>query len=155
MFVLFNILITCLFFLQDVFVVGGHIKRSENDRGNVFTVPANEYADFNMFLDPLAAKIVIESELNITLIPLSVQRRVSSFSKAIERLRRSEKTPEAIFSLRLLSTLQRLQRANFRYQHMVKSPLLCMKNATCHANMSLVVHLNKILVTTKAQSLPK
>ncbi|KAK9094307.1 hypothetical protein Scep_025776 [Stephania cephalantha] len=34
-----------------VFVVGGHISHGNNDKGNVFTVPSNKYAEFNMFLD--------------------------------------------------------------------------------------------------------
>uniref|UniRef100_A0A2N9HHN7 Inosine/uridine-preferring nucleoside hydrolase domain-containing protein n=1 Tax=Fagus sylvatica TaxID=28930 RepID=A0A2N9HHN7_FAGSY len=61
--------------IKDVYIVGGHISHGHWDKGNVFTVPSNEYAEFNMFLDPLAAKTVFDSNLNITLIPLGIQRR--------------------------------------------------------------------------------
>ncbi|KAK9126199.1 hypothetical protein Scep_015045 [Stephania cephalantha] len=37
--------------IESVFVVGGHISHGNNDKGNVFTVPSNKYAEFNMFLD--------------------------------------------------------------------------------------------------------
>ncbi|GAU20046.1 hypothetical protein TSUD_381380 [Trifolium subterraneum] len=103
---------------QEVYVVGGQISRNGNDKGNVFSVPSNKYAEFNMFLDPLAAKTVFESEVNITLIPLSIQQKASSFSSALRWLGRTEKTPEAVFSKRLLSRLHRLKKMNHRYQHM-------------------------------------
>ncbi|KAL5541759.1 hypothetical protein UlMin_009469 [Ulmus minor] len=104
--------------IQDVYIVGGHIKSGQKDKGNVFTVPSNKYAEFNMFLDPYAAKTIFESPLNITLIPLGVQRRASSFPKLLERLSQMKKTPEARFSLGLLTRLNNLQQKHSRYNHM-------------------------------------
>ncbi|KAK7412611.1 hypothetical protein VNO78_04107 [Psophocarpus tetragonolobus] len=103
--------------IEEVYVVGGHISRNAYDKGNIFCIPSNEYAEFNMFLDPLAAKTVFESEVNITLIPLSIQHRASSFSSMLNWLRR-EKTPEAVFSKRVLSRLLRLNKIHHRYRHM-------------------------------------
>lgn len=102
-----------------MYIVGGHIKHGEKDEGNVFTVPSNKYAEFNMFLDPLAAKAVFNSAVNITLIPLSVQRKVSSFPEILTRLNLTSKTPEARFTKCLLSRLYRLQQTHYRYHHMV------------------------------------
>jgi len=51
-----------------------------------------------MFLDPLAAKTLFQSEVNITLIPLGVQRNASSFSSTLNWLGRAEKTPEAVYN---------------------------------------------------------
>ncbi|XP_020229094.1 inosine-uridine preferring nucleoside hydrolase [Cajanus cajan] len=104
--------------IEEIYVVGGHISINANDKGNIFSVPSNQYAEFNMFLDPLAAKTVFESKVSMTLIPLSTQRRVSSFPSIIGELRRTPRTPEAVFSERLLSTLYRLKRTHYRYQHM-------------------------------------
>ncbi|XP_057430977.1 nucleoside hydrolase 3-like isoform X2 [Lotus japonicus] len=104
--------------IREVYVVGGHISRNEIDKGNVFSVPSNQYAEFNMFLDPLAAKTVFQSELNITLIPLSIQRKASSFSSILSLFLGIEKTPEAVFAKRLLSRLYRLKQIHHRYQHM-------------------------------------
>lgn len=106
------------FLLQEVYIVGGHVMVDKKGKGNVFTVPSNEYAEFNMFLDPLAAKAVLESNLDITLIPLTVQRQVSSFSKVIERLS-TKKTPESMFAHQLLSRLHKLQQTHRIYHHMV------------------------------------
>ncbi|POO02364.1 Inosine/uridine-preferring nucleoside hydrolase [Trema orientale] len=105
--------------IQHVYIVGGHISSGHMDKGNLFSVPSNEYGEFNMFLDPLAAKTVFESTLDITLIPLAVQRSVSSYSKILEHLSsRTKKTAESQFALRLLSRLNRLKQVHSRYQHL-------------------------------------
>ncbi|OIW15184.1 hypothetical protein TanjilG_16442 [Lupinus angustifolius] len=87
--------------IQEVYVVGGHAS----DKGNVFSVPSSKYSEFNMFVDPLAAEAVFQSEVNITLIPLSMKHR-------------TKKTPEATFSKRLLKRLYRFKQSHHRYQHM-------------------------------------
>ncbi|GMY27604.1 pyrimidine-specific ribonucleoside hydrolase riha [Fagus crenata] len=105
-------------FIQDVYIVGGHISHGHRDEGNVFTVPSNKYAEFNMFLDPLAAKTVFDSKLNITLIPLGIQRRVGSLPRILEWLQETKRTPEAKFARRLLSRLYHLHQEHFLYSHM-------------------------------------
>ncbi|XP_074307218.1 nucleoside hydrolase 3-like [Silene latifolia] len=94
------------FKIQEVFVVGG----------NLFTVPSNENAELNMFLDPLAAKAVMDSKLRITLIPWEAQRTVSSFPLILKSLSLVKKTPELVFAYRLISTLEKL-RTHIRYRH--------------------------------------
>lgn len=108
--------------MQDIYIVGGHI-RQDNEKGNFFTVPSNEYAEVNIFLDPLAAKAVFDSKLDVTLtlIPLHMQKQVSSFPKILSNLKLANSTPEALFVQRLLSRLWRLQQNNTRYLHVVKS----------------------------------
>jgi energy-converting hydrogenase Eha subunit H len=57
-----------------------------------------------MFLDPLTAKAVLESKLNITLIPVATQGILGAVEQCTER------TPEATFVHGLLLMLQELQR---------------------------------------------
>ncbi|XP_043722088.1 uncharacterized protein LOC122669395 [Telopea speciosissima] len=104
--------------ILNIYIVGGHFSYDNMDHGNVFIVPSNKYAELNMFLDPLAAKTVFNSELNITLIPLGVQRKVNSFRKILESLKLTKRTPEAVFTYRLLSTLYHLQHKYQLYHHM-------------------------------------
>ncbi|XP_030507362.2 nucleoside hydrolase 3 [Cannabis sativa] len=104
--------------IQHVYIVGGHISNGHMDKGNLFSVPSNNYAEFNMFLDPLAAKTVFESTLDITLIPLSVQRSVSSYKKILKKLSKTKTTAESRFALRLLSLLHLLKQNHSRYNHM-------------------------------------
>ncbi|GAA0156448.1 hydrolase [Lithospermum erythrorhizon] len=109
---------TLLQFKLEIFIVGGHLSYDQSDKGNVINVPANKYAEMNMFLDPWAAKIVLESELNITLIPLGIQRKVSNFNRILEMLYKTNKTAEVLFTQHLLSRLHRLKQSHKRYQHM-------------------------------------
>jgi inosine-uridine nucleoside N-ribohydrolase len=106
---------------QSVFVVGGHIRDEIDSKGNVFTIPSNRYAEFNMFLDPLAATIVLESALDITLIPLKSQRKAASFPHLLEALKHAQHTPESSFVLHLLSLLHNLQQKYQLYHHVVMS----------------------------------
>nr|GMD63470.1 Pyrimidine-specific ribonucleoside hydrolase [Ipomoea batatas] len=102
--------------IQEVVVVGGHIKSDSSHKGNVINFPSNKFAELNMFFDPVAAKTVFGSKLDVTLIPLATQRKVSSFPKIIQALAQ-KKTPEAAFAKRLLSRLYHLQMKHHRYQH--------------------------------------
>lgn len=54
--------------LKDIVIMGGAVRTG----GNI-----TPYAEFNVFSDPLAAKIVLESGLPITLVPLDVTHRIS------------------------------------------------------------------------------
>ncbi|KAK4759158.1 hypothetical protein SAY87_022289 [Trapa incisa] len=105
-------------FIQEVYILGGHISRTITDEGNVFAIPSSRYAELNMFLDPLAAKTVLNSNLNVTLIPLTVQRRMSSFIEfIIDGGIKMWRTPESRFANSLLSTLSRLRKIDDRYLH--------------------------------------
>ena len=61
--------------LKEVVIMGGAIRT----KGNI-----TPYAEFNIFFDPLAAKIVFESGLPITLVPLDVTHQVFLTSQLIE-----------------------------------------------------------------------
>ncbi|XP_020102953.1 uncharacterized protein LOC109720321 isoform X2 [Ananas comosus] len=104
--------------IERVYIVGGHIIDGNGEKGNVFTVPSNKYAEFNLFLDPLAAKKVIESDIDITLVPLAAQRKVSSFRKFIQTLELSPKTPESSFASSLLKLMLNLKQKHKAYSHM-------------------------------------
>jgi purine nucleosidase len=54
--------------LREIAIMGGAVRTG----GNI-----TPYAEFNIFSDPLAAKIVLESGLPITLVPLDVTQQVS------------------------------------------------------------------------------
>ncbi|GMH28461.1 hypothetical protein Nepgr_030304 [Nepenthes gracilis] len=104
--------------IQGVYIVGGYISYGDEERGNLFTLPSNGYAEFNMFLDPLAANTVFRSKLDITLVPLGIQQKVASFPRILEKLYRTRRTPEVLFAQQLLSRLQQLQKEHDRYRHM-------------------------------------
>jgi inosine-uridine nucleoside N-ribohydrolase len=61
--------------LKEVVIMGGAVRT----RGNV-----TPFAEFNFFVDPTAAKIVLESGLPITLVPLDVTHQVFLTSRVME-----------------------------------------------------------------------
>jgi purine nucleosidase len=61
--------------LKEITIMGGAVRT----RGNI-----TPYAEFNIFSDPLAAKIVLGSGLPITLVPIDVTHRVSLTSQRME-----------------------------------------------------------------------
>jgi inosine-uridine nucleoside N-ribohydrolase len=105
--------------MQRVYVVGGLIKDGGDENGNLFTVPSNKHAEFNIFLDPLAAKTVLESDLKIALIPLTAQRKAASFRAVLAALEDIQHTHESKFVHELLSLLQELQIKQKLYHHLV------------------------------------
>ncbi len=54
--------------LKEIVIMGGAVRTAGN---------MTPYAEFNIFSDPWAAKIVLESKLSITLVPLDVTQQVS------------------------------------------------------------------------------
>jgi purine nucleosidase len=61
--------------LKEVAIMGGAVRV----KGNVAP-----HAEFNIFVDPLAAKMVFESGLPITLVPLDVTHQVCLISRVME-----------------------------------------------------------------------
>ena len=61
--------------LKEITIMGGAVRTG----GNI-----TPFAEFNIFSDPLAAKIVLESGLPITLVPLDVTHQVSMTPRWIE-----------------------------------------------------------------------
>ncbi|GJM88556.1 hypothetical protein PR202_ga04632 [Eleusine coracana subsp. coracana] len=113
-----SILMQSFLCTQSIYVVGGHISDESDSKGNVFTVPSNKYAEFNMYLDPLAAKTVLETTLDITLIPLSSQRKAASFQAILKALKHADHTPESSFVQHLFLLLHDLQQKHELYHHM-------------------------------------
>jgi len=61
--------------LKEVVIMGGAVRTG----GNI-----TPYAEFNFFVDPLAAKIVLESGLSTTLVPLDVTHQVFLSPRVME-----------------------------------------------------------------------
>jgi purine nucleosidase len=61
--------------LKEIVIMGGAVRIG----GNI-----TPYAEFNIFSDPLAAKIALESGLPITLVPLDVTHQVSLTPQSME-----------------------------------------------------------------------
>ncbi|KAG6527432.1 hypothetical protein ZIOFF_009534 [Zingiber officinale] len=143
--------------IERVYIVGGQVSSGgvKNETGNVFTVPTNKFAEFNMFLDPSAAKQVFRSDLSITLLPLSAQRKVASFKRILETLRLAEKTPESNFVRRLLSLLHKLRQDESKLYHhvdMFLGELIGAVFLVDHSKLNPVIETKPIKILTGSMS---
>jgi len=66
----------------------------------------NSVADWNIYVDPRAAAIVLQSGAPITLVPLDASNHVPVTTDFIERLKDDRNTPEARFVYDVLSQTQ-------------------------------------------------
>lgn len=111
--------------IEEIFIAGGSIKPfrhpdKDEHLGNVFTIPENTNAEFNFFLDPQAAKIVLESDLDISLIPLDALYNSSLSMRLLNKLSAERNTPEAAFVRQLLHTVHQLHLQTNSYSHTAK-----------------------------------
>ena len=74
--------------LKEVVIMGGAVRT----RGNV-----TPFAEFNFFVDPMAAKIVLKSGLPITLVPLDVTHQVFLTSRVMEEKIKPIQSPFSAF----------------------------------------------------------
>jgi pyrimidine-specific ribonucleoside hydrolase len=88
--------------IQQIVIMGGALQVP----GNVFYSNVgieNKDAEWNVFIDPLAAKIVIESGAQVTLVPLDATNQVPADLSFYRKLQSNRKTPEAEFIYQVLS----------------------------------------------------
>ena len=66
----------------------------------------NWVAEWNIYVDPRAAAIVLQSGVPVTLVPLDATNHVPVTTDFIERLKEDRRTPEAMFVFDVLSKTQ-------------------------------------------------
>jgi len=88
-----------------VYLMGGAVDVP----GNVGTSQAdinNQLAEWNIYVDPRAAAIVLQSGAPVTLIPLDATDHVPVTTDFVERLKDDRQTPETMFIYDVLSKTQ-------------------------------------------------
>jgi pyrimidine-specific ribonucleoside hydrolase len=84
------------------YIMGGAVDVAGNIDG-LDPMGENFSAEWNIYADPHAAQIVIESGLAITLVPLDATNHVAATMAFYRRLENERKTPEAEFVYQTLS----------------------------------------------------
>ena len=75
----------------------------------------NPYAEWNIYIDPYAAAVVLQSGVPITIVPLDVTNQHPLTDDFVQRSANEHSTPAAHFVYRILQRLQPLRRANTIY----------------------------------------
>lgn len=100
---------------RELVILGGAVRVSGNlGDGGVFKTD-NVSAEWNIFIDPAAAKIVFASGAPIRLIPLDATQRVPIDMALFEQFKSRANTPLATFVARVLSTNHDLIRQGFYF----------------------------------------
>jgi inosine-uridine nucleoside N-ribohydrolase len=90
-----------------IYIMGGAVDVAGNVQyGGDET---NPYAEWNIFLDPTAARFVLESAAPITLVPLDATDSVPGTVAYAQRMAAEARTPEAEFVAALLAKLEEAQ----------------------------------------------
>ena len=90
---------------------------SVTSMGGAFAVPGNLragdgfetdnlFSEWNFYVDPWAADLVLRSNINLTLVPLDATNCVPISSTVLTNLHTISQTPAALFTLELLSTIK-------------------------------------------------
>ena len=90
-----------------IYIMGGAV----NVHGNVGASGVginNNAAEWNIYVDPYAANVVLQSSAPITLVPLDATNHAPVTSKFYKRLASSHTTPEATFVFDVLTQMQGL-----------------------------------------------
>ncbi len=87
--------------------MGGALEVPGNIR-EILPRSANVHAEWNMYIDPYAAGVVLQSGVPYTLVPLDATNQLPLTAAFIDRLSAAATTPGATFVLRLLRRIKRL-----------------------------------------------
>ena len=88
--------------IERLYIMGGAVKVP----GNVSTTGVGIHhpvAEWNVYVDPYAAKVVLHAGVPITLVPLDATNQVPVTAQFYTRLQRNHRSPEAAFVFDMLS----------------------------------------------------
>ena len=88
--------------IEAIYIMGGAVK-SDGNVGNSGVGIQNKYAEWNIYIDPVAANIVFNSGIPITLIPLDATDDVPATRNFYKTLDKNRNTPSASLAYELLT----------------------------------------------------
>ena len=100
---------------RQLVILGGAVRVSGNLGDGGFFQTNNVSAEWNMFIDPVAAKIVFSSGAPIRLVPLDATQRVPIDMALFEQFKSRANTPLANFVAQVLATNRELIRQGFYF----------------------------------------
>jgi len=118
--------------LGELFIMGG----AYNAKGNII-VPGftddnlNKVAEWNIYVDPLAAKIVFDSDVNKTIVPLDATNEVRVTHDFAKRLKARAKSKAALFQDQILDRNKGFISSNEYYFWDVLTAVYALDSSIC------------------------
>lgn len=101
--------------ITEIVMMGGAVRTRGNlDDGGYFKT-SNTTAEWNMFIDPAAARIVFNAGISIRLIPLDATSHVPVDIKFLDEMQTSARTPLARFVAQVLASERDIVKQGFYY----------------------------------------
>jgi inosine-uridine nucleoside N-ribohydrolase len=88
--------------IERIYIMGGAVKVPGNVGASGVEID-NSVAEWNIYVDPYAANVVLQSRVPITLVPLDVTNHVPLTAKFYNRLKSNHTSPEATFVFDVLT----------------------------------------------------
>jgi pyrimidine-specific ribonucleoside hydrolase len=88
--------------IEAIYIMGGAVK-TDGNVGNSGVGIQNQYAEWNMYIDPVAANIVFNSGIPIILIPLDATKDLPVTRNFYKALDKNRSTPSANMAYELLT----------------------------------------------------
>ncbi|MDX1902150.1 MAG: nucleoside hydrolase [Gammaproteobacteria bacterium] len=93
--------------IEKIVIMGGAVKVKGNIR-DVILNTHNLYAEWNIYIDPLAAKKVFHAKVPIVLVPLDVTNTVLIDHDFYQRIQKNHSTPASTFVYQLLDSNKKM-----------------------------------------------
>ena len=93
--------------IDALYIMGGAVE-VEGSVGNSGVDIDNPYAEWNIYVDPKAAKVVLDSGAPVTLVPLDATNDAPLTLDFVERLAADSDTPQAKFAAQVMDNLRGL-----------------------------------------------
>jgi inosine-uridine nucleoside N-ribohydrolase len=124
--------------IQEIYVMGGAVD-TEGNVGNSIGID-NKYAEWNIYIDPVAANIVFNSGIPIILVPLDATRDVPVNQNFYKTLDKNRNTPAANLVYEMLTAnLDFVDSSGFHFWDSLTSAIFTDQSIASFKDVQLVV----------------
>lgn len=122
--------------IEAVYIMGGAVEVEGNVASSGI---ANRRAEWNIYCDPDADRIVFESGVPITLIPLDATNHVPATIRFYNRIKRDHSSPEATFVFDSLTQYEDLLNGGYYFWDPLAAAILTENSLAAFESKTLVV----------------
>lgn len=124
--------------IDALYIMGGAVEVDGNV-GNSGVDIDNPYAEWNIYVDPQAAKVVLDSGVPVTLVPLDATNDAPLTLDFVERLAADAGTPQAQFVAEVMEELRGLIEFGYYFWDPLAAAILVDGNLTTFESADLTV----------------
>jgi pyrimidine-specific ribonucleoside hydrolase len=124
--------------IEAIYIMGGAVDVTGNVGISRVEID-NQTAEWNIYCDPYAARIVLESGIPITLIPLDATNHVPATSRFYNRMKNDHVTPETTFVFDVLTKKRGQLNGGFYFWDPLGAAILTEKSLAAFQTRQLII----------------